>query len=327
MASSTQVRLERFIKTGQQTLGNPSVIIWLIVVFLLVLARIISAAFLDVTHMLNIVRQASGLGIVTIGQTLVLITGGIDLSNGPVITLVDVLAATILNGKDDLLIYVVLLCLAIGLLVGLMNGLLITKLKVPPLVGTLGMFGIIKGIAYVYTNGAPKGKIPPFLTFVGSGFVGPIPTQVYFWIGVTILFLFIVYKTPYGRLIYSVGGNRNAARLSGVNVDRIIISAYMISSGLAALTGLILAGYIGTGTLTLGEGYNLNSVAAAVVGGTSFSGGVGSLFGSVGGSLFLSIVISLLRFLGLPYSNQLMVQGAILAVAIFVHSRSQQQST
>lgn len=121
MASSTQVRLERFIKTGQQTLGNPSVIIWLIVVFLLVLARIISAAFLDVTHMLNIVRQASGLGIVTIGQTLVLITGGIDLSNGPVITLVDVLAATILNGKDDLLIYVVLLCLAIGLLVGLMN--------------------------------------------------------------------------------------------------------------------------------------------------------------------------------------------------------------
>jgi ribose/xylose/arabinose/galactoside ABC-type transport system permease subunit len=320
-----QERMDRFIKTGKQILSNQSVTIWIVVVFLLVLARIISAAFLDLSHILNIIRQASGLGIVTIGQTLVILTGGIDLSNGPVITLVDVTSATILNGKDDLLIPVIFLCLSIGLVVGLVNGLLITKLKVPPLVGTLGMFGIIKGIAYVITKGAPKGKIPPSLTFVGSGFVGPIPTQVIFWIGLTILFLFIVYRTPYGRLIYAVGGNPKAARLSGVNVDLIIISTYIISSGLAATAGLILAGYIGTGSLTLGEGYNLNSVAATVVGGTSFSGGVGSLMGSVGGSLFLSIVISLLRFLGLPYSNQLMVQGAILAIAIFVHSRTQQQ--
>ena len=327
MTSTSWVRRDRLFERGKQFLSNPSVIIWIVIVFLLILARIISAAFLDVTHMLNLVRQASGLGIITIGQTLVILTGGIDLSIGSVITLVDVLAATILNGKDALLIPVILLCLTIGVIVGLVNGLLITKLKISPLVGTLGMYGIIKGIAYVLTKGAPKGKIPPSLTFVGSGFVGPIPTQVFFWVGLTIIFLIIVYKTPYGRFIYSVGGNPKAARLSGVNVDWIIISAYIISSGLAATAGLILAGYIGTGSLTLGEGYSLNSVAATVVGGTSFSGGVGSLIGSVGGSLFLSIVISLLRFLGLPYSNQLMVQGAILAVAIFVHSRTQQQSS
>jgi len=320
VTTSSAVGIRKFV---QKISINPSVVIWIVIVLLLLLARIVSSGFLTPTHMLNVARQASGLGIVTIGQTIVIITGGIDLSNGMVITLVDIVAATILRGKDTLLFPVILLCLAIGCLIGLVNGLLITKVKIPPLIETLGMFGILKGTAYVITSGAPKGDIPPSLNFVGSGFIGPIPTQVFFWVGFTILAIIVMHKTPFGRYIYAVGGNTRAARLSGVKTDRVVISAYIISSVLAAVAGLILAGYIGTGSLSLGEGYNLNSVAAAVVGGTAFSGGSGTIIGSTGGALFLAILISLLRFLGLPYSNQLMVQGAILAIAIYFQSRSQ----
>lgn len=305
--------------------GNPGVAIWLVVAALLLVARLISASFWDPNHLLNVLRQASGLGILTLGQTLVILTGGIDLSNGMVITLVDVLAAGILNGKDNLLIPVILLTLGLGSLIGLINGLLITKVKIPPLVCTLGMFGILKGIAYMYTGGAPKGDIPPSLQFIGEGFIGPIPTQVVFLIGFFILIYVLVHRTPYGRKIYAVGGNKRAAYFSGIKTDRIIISVYMVSSILAALTGLILAGYIGTGSLNIGEGLNFNSVAAVVVGGTLFSGGVGSVFGGMGGALFLAILISMLRFLGLPYQNQLMVQGAILAIAIYVQTRSKEE--
>jgi len=323
MATTMVDAKEQARKPEQRIRISPSAAIWLAVAGVLLLARVISAGFWDMAHLLNVTRQASSLAIATVGQTFVILTGGLDLSNGMVITLVDVVAATILDGKDDLLVPVIFLCLSIGVLVGLVNGLLVTKLKVPPLVGTLGMFGILKGIAYVYTGGSPKGYIPPSLTFVGSGFVGPIPTQVFFGVGFTILGIIVLRKTSFGRYLYAVGGNPTASRLSGVRTDRVITMAYVSSSLLAAIAGLVLAGYIGVGSLSLGDGYNLNSISAAVVGGTAFSGGVGTIVGSAGGSLFLALVISLLRFLGLPYSNQLMVQGAILALATYAHARAQ----
>ncbi len=322
MKNSLASPLKEFYKRiSSKILVNPSVIIWYLVAVLLLVGRLISASFWNVIHLLNILRQTSGLGIITLGQTIVILTGGIDLSNGMVITLVDVLAAGILDGKDDHLILVIFLALGIGALVGLINGLLVSKVKVPPLICTLGMFGILKGVAYIYTGGAPKGDIPPSLSFIGEGFIGPIPTQVFFLVGFFILVYVIVNWTPYGRNIYAVGGNKRTAYLSGVKTDLVIISVYMVSSILAAMTGLILAGYIGTGSLMIGEGYNFNSVAASVVGGTMFSGGVGSIIGGMGGTLFLTILISLLRFMGLPYSTQLIVQGTILAIAICAQTR------
>ena len=322
MATAAEAK-DRIRQLGRGFRLGPSAAIWLAVVGVLLVARAVSAGFWDIGHLLNVARQASGLAIVTIGQTYVILTGGLDLSNGMVITLVDVVAATILNGKDDLLVPVIFLCLGIGTLVGLINGLMVTKLKIPPLVGTLGMFSILKGIAYVYTGGSPKGYIPPSLTFVGNGFIGPIPTAVFFGVGFTILGIIVLHKTSFGRYLYAVGGNPKAARLSGVRADQVVIMAYVSSGLLAAIGGLVLAGFIGTGTLSMGEGYNLNSIAATVVGGTAFSGGVGTVIGSAGGALFLALVVSLLRFLGLPYSSQLMVQGAILAIATYAHARAQ----
>jgi len=304
----------------------PAAIIWIAVGLLLLLARSVSASFWELSHLLNVARQASALGILAIGQTYVLITGGIDLSNAMVVTLVNVVAATLLRGSDETLGGTLLICLGIGLLTGLANGLLITRLKVPPLVVTLGMFSILRGAAYVYTDGAPRGDISPALEFVGTGFVGPIPTAVIFWVVLTALAAVALQKTVFGRQLYAVGGNEKASRLSGVPADRVIVLAYVVSGLMAAIAGLILSGYAGTGTLTLGDGRNLDSIAAAVVGGTSLSGGSGSVIGSAGGALFLALLFSFLRFIGLPYTIQLMVQGLILAVAVYLHVRSQRAS-
>lgn len=297
--------------------------VWLAIIAVLIFARIMSSGFLEPEHLLNISRQVSSLAIVTTGQVFVIITGGLDLSNGMVITLVTVLAASILNGESTYIVPVIFLCLGVGLLVGLVNGLLIAKLNIPPLIGTLGTFGILKGIAYVYTDGAPKGDVPPVLTFIGNGHVGPIPMAaicavVFVGIGAVVL-----RRTLFGRRLFAVGANPRAARLSGVNVERTIILAYVFSGLSASVAGLLVTGYIGTGSLSVGNTYNLDSIAAAVIGGTSLSGGTGSVIGGAGGALFLALVVSLLRFLGLSYSGQLIVQGAILAFAIVAQSRAQ----
>jgi ribose transport system permease protein len=310
-------------RAGQRLLDNPGMIIWIALLLLLLLSWIIAPSFMDPTHLLNVTRQAAGLGIVAIGQTIVLLTGGLDLSLGMIITLVDVIAATVLNGKDTLLLPVMVLALAIGMGVGLINGLLITKLRMPAFVVTLGMSGILRGAAYVYTNGAPKGSIPPALSMIGNGRIAQVPIQVLVWLVLVVLAALIVANVPFGRQLYAVGGNARAARLSGVRVDRVVILAYVLSGLSAAVAGLVLAGYIGTGSLSIGNDYSLNSIAAAVLGGTAFTGGVGTIMGSAGGALFLTFVVSLLRFLGLAYRNQLMVQGAILALAIFAYSRVQ----
>jgi len=315
LLEAVRVRFNRFQVGSAAT-------IWLAVVALLVIARIVSADFWSVTHLFNVARQASALGILATGQALVLITGGIDLSNGQVVTLVNVVSATMLDGEDTFLVPVVLLCLAIGAFVGLLNGLIITKLRVPPLVVTLGMLSIVRGIAYVYTDGAPKGSISPILNFVGSGFVGPVPTAIFFWLVVAVAGTVLLRKTPLGRYLFALGGNEKASRLSGVRTDLITVVAYVLSGVLAAVAGLIISGYIGTGSLGIGDGRNLDSIAAAVVGGTQLTGGVGSAVGTAGGAVFLALLFSLLRFVGLPYSNQLMIQGVILAVAAYAHVRS-----
>lgn len=315
---------ESFIKRSYNVFldRNSGLGIWIVIIFLLLSTPLFSTGFLDTKHLLNVARKTSGLGIISIGQTFVILTGGIDLSNGMVITLVNVVSATLLNGNDDLIILVFIICLIIGFVVGLINGLCITKLRVPPFVCTLGMFTILKGICYVYTGGSPKGKVSPILKFIGSGFFAKIPIALFFLIFFSIISIIFLRNSTIGRYFYVVGANYRTAYLSGVKIDKIKLIAYILSGILAAISGLVLSGYVGTGSLSIGDGYNLNSVAATVVGGAAFSGGVGSVIGSVGGALFLTIVFSLLRFLGLSYSNQLVVQGTILAIAIYIQRRS-----
>lgn len=288
----------------------------------LLLASIVAPGFLEVGHLLNVARQVSSLAIVTTGQVFVIATGGLDLSNGMVITLVTVVSATLLDGQDTYLVPVILLCLSIGVGVGLVNGLLVTKLRIPPLIGTLGMFGILRGIAYVYTSGAPKGAAPESLKMLGNGHLGIIPLAVICAAIFVPLGAAFLNKTTFGRRLFVIGANRRTAYLSGIRVDRTIILAYMFSGFSAAVAGLIVAGYIGVGSLSAGNDYNMNSIAAAVIGGTALIGGTGSVTGGAAGALFLGLVVSLLRFLGLSYSAQLIVQGVILAFAVFAQTQA-----
>ena len=300
----------------------PQLAVWGAVAAVLVLAGVLAPGFLEANHLLNVARQVSSLAIVTTGQVFVVVTGGLDLSNGMVITLVTVVAATLLGGQETYLVPVILLCLSIGVGVGLVNGLLVTKLRIPPLIGTLGTFSILRGVAYVYTNGAPKGSAPESLKMLGNGHVGIVPIAV-ICAGVSVAFgALILNKTVFGRRLFVIGANCRTAYLSGIHVDRTILFAYIISGFSAAAAGLIVAGYIGVGSLSAGNDYNLNSIAAAVIGGTALIGGTGSITGGAAGALFLGLVVSLLRFLGLSYSAQLIVQGVILAFAVFAQTQT-----
>jgi ribose/xylose/arabinose/galactoside ABC-type transport system permease subunit len=237
-----------------------------------------------------------------------------------------VLAANLMQGQDALVPSITLLCLAIATAIGLFNGLLVTKVKIPPFIATLGTILIVQGIRFVYTGGAPKGSIPELLRFFGRGFVGPLPAPLLLWAGIAVVAAIVLRRTTFGRRLYAVGGSPQAAHLSGVNVDGIRIAAYTICSFLAGVAGLMLTGYMGLADNWLGRGYDLDSIAAVVVGGTVLEGGRGSVLGSVAGVLIIIILYNLVLLLGLDEEWQRIVKGVviILAVAMYMRLRARQ---
>src|SRR5688572_10552294 len=224
-------------------------------------------------------RQAAQLGLVAIGQTLVLLIAGLDLSVGGVIVLTNVIIAEVSNGRDSDLPMALLVALIAGALVGLANGLLVTKRNVPPFVATLGVLVLVSGAVVAYTKGIPSGYVPEALTAINQS-LGPFPIPFVLWILFNGLFAFLLYMTPWGRKVYAVGSNREAARLSGVRIDLIRVSVFMLCSLMAAIAGIVLSGYIGYVDRYLGRGFDLDSIAAAVVGGVAFTGGRGNLLGT-----------------------------------------------
>jgi ribose transport system permease protein len=316
------LNIKELLRLGRYGQARAQIAVWGAIALVLLVAGVSAPGFLTASHLLDVARQVASLAIVTVGQVFVITTGGIDLSNGMVMTLITVVAADLLNGADTYVVPVVLLCLAIGLVVGLFNGLLVTKLRIQPLIGTLGTYGILQGAAYVYCEGAPKGSISRSLTVLGNGYALGIPLPVIIALVIVVLGYLVLNRTTYGRALFATGANARTARLSGVAVNRTIVLAYIVSGLMAAVSGLVVAGYIGVGSLTAGNDFNLNSVAAAVIGGTTLIGGIGSVSGGAAAALFLGLLVSLLRFLGLSYSTQLIVQGGILAVAVLAQSRT-----
>jgi ribose transport system permease protein len=299
---------------------------------LLVLLGIESPNSIQPAHILDFTRQAAALGIVAIGQTIVMVSGGLDLSVGATVILIDVVAAQMIDNAPDRVIPVILFCLLLGMLIGLINGVVVTRLKVAPFIATLGMASVGLGAALVYSQGAPRGGIPQQMRFWATGFFGPIPSSATVWAAFIILMLLLVQRTVFGRYLYALGANQVSARLSGVRVELVTVLGYVVSGMSAAIGGLVLAAYIGVGTLKLGDDYMLNSIAAAVLGGTPFEGGRGSIMGTVGGALFLYVLFSLLAvidlpFVGkLPHGGRLIAQGVILIVAVALYARSRRRS-
>jgi len=295
------------------------VFLFLIVLF----SSLVSPAFLRPQNIVNILNPAAALGMVAIGQTFVILTGrgGLDLSVASVMATVAVIAAAHTGGQDSQLLPAAAICLFFGILIGLINGLLITKLRVPPIMATLGMMIILLGGRFLYTKGIAEGSYPPILRFLGTGFVGPIPTSVLSLAIMVVIATVVLKKTVFGRQVYATGANINTAILSGYNTDLILVMIYMISGLMASIAGLYIAGWIGVADNWVGQGYEVDSIAAVVMGGTSFEGGRGGVLGTMAGVLILVTIYNLVLLLHLPVQTQYMVKGAVIIIAASFYVR------
>jgi ribose/xylose/arabinose/galactoside ABC-type transport system permease subunit len=206
-------------------------------------------------------------------------------------------------------------------MVGLANGLFVTKRKVQPFIATLGMMIILQGVRFLFTEGVPKGTFPPFLRFLGTGSLGPIPVSVLSFAVLLALAAIVLRKTVFGRQIYATGGNIDAAIICGYNTDLIIIVTYMISGLTAAIAGLYLSGWLGISDNWVGKGYEVDSIAAVVMGGTSFQGGKGGVFGTTAGVLIIATLYNLVLLLHFPLHFQYIVKGGAIILAASFYSR------
>jgi ribose transport system permease protein len=295
--------------------------VYLALLALLIFLSMVSPRSTEPGNLINLVRQGATIGLVAIGQTVVLIAGGLDLSVGSNVILADVMAAQMINGREENVIPVVLLVLVIGTLIGFINGVIVTYFNVTPFIATLGMNFAVYGAALVYSGGAPRGSIPDSMRFWGNGFIGFLPAAALVWIIFTILAILLLRRTTFGRYLVAVGANQLAARLSGVYDRRVRLLAFTFSGFMSSAGGLLLVANIGVGTLEVGQDFLLGSIAAAVIGGTPFEGGRGTLVGTFGGVLFLMTLYSILTVLALPTSGRRIVEGIIILAAIVLYSR------
>jgi ribose transport system permease protein len=303
------------LRVGLESAGR----IWIAVVVLYALSGVLSSGSLQIQHVLEVVQVASFLGVVAVGQTLVMLTGGIDLSVAGVITVSNIVSAGVMDGRDPLIVPGVLLVLVLGVLSGLTNGLLITKARITPLIATLAMNSILFGGSLIYSRGAPHGAIPGPLRVLGQGHLWRIPVSAVVWVVVTAAGVILTKRTVYGRRLYVVGANPQAARLAGIAVDWILVLAYMLSGLSAAVAGLLLTAFIGLPSLGIGDPYLLSSIAAVVVGGTALTGGIGSVAASAGGSLFMTQLMSLTNILNVSTGAQFVIQGGIIAASMVLN--------
>ncbi len=300
---------------------------------LLVAAVVINFAtgvnFFKLSNLLNVTRSFCILGIASIGQAIVIISGsgGLDLSIGHVISTANVIAAALMEGSNALFIPVTLLILLFGVSVGLINGLLVTKRNVPPFIATLGMGIVLKGLRFMWTEGLPKGKVPAILIEIGNGSSFGIPNLFFVFLIIVIAASVMLNSTGYGRRLYAVGTNRATATLNGVKSERVIIMAYIISSVLAALVGVLMAGYMGMPEPKIGDNKEFESLVAAVLGGVAITGGFGSVQGVIIGVLLMLLVTNLSLLIQVPIQSQYLIIGLLIIVALWINERKKAGAT
>lgn len=310
------MQLDRSART-RRVLESLGVYAFLVVILLIM--AVVSPRSMTGNHLLDLVRQAAPLGILAIGQTLALLVGGIDLSVEAVITLTNVVAAALMAAGNQTIPLALVVVFAIAATVGALNGLAVAKLKIPPFIATLAVGTVIQGGYLVYTHGSPTGKIAPGFRVIAEGWVTGLPLAALIWAGVAIVIAILLRWTGFGRKVYAVGGNPQAARLSGIPVTRVLVLTYVLASVLAAGAGLMLSAYIGLASMSVGAGYGLNSIAAVVIGGTSFAGGQGGLSGTIAGALVMVLLQSLLTMMNVGDPGRLVMQGLVIAGMVAVY--------
>lgn len=301
----------------------------LIALLLMVIAMtFLSDKFLTVTNMWNITRQISVNVCLSVGMTLVILTGGIDLSVGSILALTGAVAAGLFKNGIELPGLNLLVCytffgaalgaIFVGSTLGFFNGYVITRFKVPPFVATLAMLTIARGLTMLWTKGFPVTGLGKSFGFLGTGWFLGIPVPVWICAIIVAIAILVTKKTRFGRYIYAVGGNEQASRLSGLNVNKIKLLVYTIAGALAAVGGLIVTSRLDSAQPNAGMGYELDSIAAVVIGGTSLSGGKGSVLGTVLGALIIGILNNGLVLLNVSPFWQQVIKGSVILLAVVI---------
>ncbi|MEW8986173.1 MAG: ribose ABC transporter permease [Bacillus sp. (in: firmicutes)] len=291
---------------------------------LCVFFSVFTEEFFTGTNISNIIRQVSINGILAVGMTFVILTGGIDLSVGSVLALTGTIMAGLMINVGLSPILAVLIGILLGALLGYINGIFVSYARIPAIIVTLAMMEAARGVALLYTGGYPLSGLPSEFAFIGRGYLFEvIPMPAVIMILVFIAAYVILNHLPFGRHIYAIGGNEEAVRLSGVKVKRIKTLVYLISGITASISGLIMTARLSSGQPMAGEGYELDAIAAVVLGGTSIAGGRGHIFGTLLGALLMGVLSNGLNLMGVSPHVQRVLKGVIIVGAIYYSSRSQ----
>jgi ribose/xylose/arabinose/galactoside ABC-type transport system permease subunit len=293
-------------------------------ILLLVVLMILSPnAFAKPINLVNILKQASINGILAMGMMFVIISGGIDLSVGSIVALTGVVAASFAHPGEYPLIVAITLAGVIGAAVGLVNGVSVAYGNIPPFIVTLGTMTIVRGLALIAANGQPVFSVTKAFEAISGGFIfNAIPRLVIYFIIVTLISAFVITRTVFGRRVYAVGGNETAAKVSGINVNKIKLAVYMLSGILAGMAGLLLASRLISGNPTSGQSYELDAIAAVIIGGVSMSGGAGKWYGVVIGALLIAVIGNGLDILNVSSHFQLLIKGSIIIFAVLLDMKS-----
>jgi ribose transport system permease protein len=287
-------------------------------ILLCALLTLVSPVFLTPINLFNVALQASVVAILAFGQTFVILSAGIDLSVGSVLALTGAVMA-MQTGQNGVLVGILVGLLA-GAVLGALNGLFVTRARVAPFIATLAMLAIARGLTYIYTQGSPIRVDQPAFNVFGQGTVGAVPVPVVIMLAVFVVCLVVLTQTRFGRYVFAIGSNPEVTRLAGVPIDRYVVAVYAISGLLAALGGLILTGRLAAADPNAATGYELDVIAAVVIGGTSLFGGRGGVFGTLIGALIIAVVGNGMVLLNVnPFWTQA-VKGAIILIAVLPDS-------
>jgi ribose transport system permease protein len=303
--------MKKFIKTKEMSMFIALAILCLIM-------TVSTSTFMTPYNIGIIARQISFIAIVAIGQTVVLLTGGIDLSVGSIAGLSGILCSLLMTKMHVDALSIIFISLVLGIILGCVNGILIGRLKLNAFIVTLAMGEIYGGLILVITRGYPILDLPESFAFLGQGMIGLVPVPVIFMLVITVVIAYLLENTPFGRNIYAVGGNSVAAKLAGIKVENVTLYVYMLSGMFASFSGLLLTSRMNAGQPTIGSSWVMPSVTAAIIGGTSLSGGEGTIIGTIIGAAFMGVLANGIVLLNISSYWERVITGAVVIIAVVI---------
>lgn len=314
------------IKMKKKLFKTKELGILLVFLLLILILSILSPRFLKMNNIFNIFKQVATLGICSVGFTFVLITGGIDLSLGYQISLVNVVCAVLMVTFGVNWILACLIGMIVGSLIGVINGLIITKTGVAPLIVTLSMMTILRGISFLISKGLPIFGFPRAFSVLGQGSIGKIPVSLFFFVVIVLIGSFILRKTTYGRYFYALGSNEEATKLSGINVTKVRMIVYSLCGFFTSIGAILMLSRLNSAQSSTGNGYEFDVLTACVLGGVSTSGGKGTVFGAIIGVMIIGVLDNGLLLLNVSEYIKLVIKGTILLVAVIYDTMSKKRS-